>query len=221
MKKPIVYSFLLFLGLQLFSSAGVGAETFDRISKCKKLEYGIAIEDLVKIFGEPLTTTSHPHSYWAYFRSNIASAGNIKASVDDHSGLILFLQCDEDGQPSWDKRTPYQKNPPDFSKTPELVSQVGSWEYRVHYLKKGTTDEGFIGQIYRDGKPYNPPRPEDASFAPVDTPLGQLQLVAESETLDRPNFIGGWQYTDRTKWPFTNDAARRQFFKNTAPAVSR
>ncbi len=220
MKIPVC-TFLLFLALLLFHPIRGSAGNFDRISKCKELEYGIAQEDLVKIFGEPLTTTNHLHSYWAYFQSNSASAGHIKALVDDHSGLIVFLQCDEDGQPSWDKRTPYQKSPPDFSKKPELVSQVGSWEYRVHYLKKGTKDEGFIGQIYRDGKPYNPPRPAGAPFSPVDTPLGKLQLVAESETLDRPNFIGGWQYTDRTKWPFTTDAARRQFFKGATPAVSR
>jgi len=219
--KILVYTLLVSLAVLLFHPIQGAAGNIDSISKCKKLEYGIAIEDFVKIFGAPLTTTSHLHSYWAYFRSNIASAGNIKALVDDHSGLILFLQCAEDGEPSWDKRTPYQKNPPDFSKIPELISQVGNWEYRVHYLKKGTKDEGFIGEIYRDGKPYNPPRPEDAPFAPVDTPLGQLQLVAESETLDKSNFIGGWQYRDKTKWPFTNDDARRQFFKRTAPAVSR
>jgi hypothetical protein len=186
----------------------------DKIAKCNSMRFGITTEEMHAVFGEPMTAQSHLHSYWLSFRSNPGAAGDIKALADDHSEKIIFLQCQEDSAPVWDNRTPYQKEPPDFSKEPVLIKRVGNWEYRVHYLKRGTPDEGIIGVIYRDGKPFNPPRPESAHpFDPVETPLGRLRPVPESEDLDRPNFIGGWQYVDKPMWPFTSRAAKQKFAK--------
>jgi hypothetical protein len=96
-KKAILFGLAI---LFLFSWWALNHYQSTKICICRELKPGITSTEINAIFGEPFCKEEIDGEIWLSYQSDEYASVPIRARIDQKTGIILELICDE-GAPEW------------------------------------------------------------------------------------------------------------------------
>ena len=71
------------------------------LKTCSTIKPGASLAELKAVLGEPVDQSTFRGATWLHFQTASIAAGPIRAAVQESTGNVVTLRCNEDGPDTW------------------------------------------------------------------------------------------------------------------------